>query len=241
MAADAPPAAPPAVRPGEGASIAIGHAAGLLAVAIAVWFRPAGFLAVAAVAAWLLWRRPRYAASGALVGAALPLITVTFWTSTAWTGFACASLLGAGLGLALTAAPVASAPRLGPAAAAPAGLIAGAFAGLVLVSSLFLVGYLPMVLAVAMVAWAGGRSALPWLVVGTSAIPLWVGFTNLGGPGMRCGTTVDGQWCSELADPVPFLVLGGTLLLLGAAGALLDRRRRSAGPAAPASAVAGGA
>jgi len=163
MAADAPPAAPPAVRPGEGASIAIGLAAGLLAVAIAVWFRPAGFLAVAAVAAWLLWRRPRSAASGALAGAALPLITVTFWTSTAWTGFACALLLGSGLALALTAAPPAAAPRLGPAAAAPAGLIAGAFAGLVLVSSLFLVGYLVAQFAAALLlfrlfAWLNRRA-----------------------------------------------------------------------------------
>lgn len=227
--APAPTGSPARARGSEGAGLAAGMAAGALATAVAVWFRPLGLLAVAAVALWLLWRRPRQAAAGALVGCALPLITASLWTSTAWPGFACAALLAAGLALSLSDGPGAAPPRLSAAAAAPAGLIAGAFAGFVLVSSLFLVGYLPMVLAVCAVAWAAGRAALPWTVAGLSAIPLWVGLSNLGGPGVRCGSSGADQWCSELADPVPFLLLGGALLAIGVVGALVERRRRSVG------------
>lgn len=232
MSLETAPVDSPARAPrSEGAELAIGMALGLVAAAVASWFRPPGLVAVLVVLVVLAVRRSRQAWAGAMVGGAIPMAALGFWGSAPVLSVVAVALLAAGLATALLARADAVPPRLGTAAVAAVGVLAGVFAGFVLLSSLFLIGYLPLVIVLCAAVYAGRRRVLPWLVLGASVMPWFIAVSNWGGPGTKCGSDADSQWCSELADPRPFLLAAVALTLVGAAALVLATTagRRAAG------------
>lgn len=225
MTLDLPLAHPTYRRGSDGPSLAVGLAVGMTGVLPAVWWLPWGLLAAAIAVAVLAWRRSRQMWAGALVGVGAPLGALAMWGSLPWLAPVALSLVAVGLALALLAPDAGSAPRLGTPGAVGAGLAAGAFMGVVLLSSLALIGYLPLVLVVSVAAWAAGRAVLPWLVLGASLMPWFISWSNRGGPGTRCGGDETSQWCTEMVDPSPFLAASVALTVLGIAAAVLTRRR----------------
>lgn len=78
------------------------------------------------------------------------------------------------------------------------------------------VGLLVLAMAVfgaVVLSWGWG---LPWLLVGAAMPVLWVAWKNRGGPGERCFETQNVSGCSELLDPLPWLVVGLVILTASA-------------------------
>jgi hypothetical protein len=94
------------------------------------------------------------------------------------------------------------------------------------------IGFLVLPLAVAsgiaLLAWRRGRSgSVVGLLSGLGIVPLYVGYLNRDGPGNVCHTIAGGQECITEWSPVPWLVLGGLLVVAG--GGLFLWLRASAG------------
>lgn len=77
---------------------------------------------------------------------------------------------------------------------------------------------LPLAVAsgIALLAWRRGRSgSAVGLLSGLGIVPLYVGYLNRDGPGNICHTIAGGQECLAEWNPVPWLVLGGLLVVVG--------------------------
>lgn len=65
------------------------------------------------------------------------------------------------------------------------------------------------------------------LVSGLSVVPIWLAWTNRGGPTNDCASG-SGDGCPDLAGPWPYVAVGVVLLVAGLIGSLLLNRRRAA-------------
>jgi hypothetical protein len=66
------------------------------------------------------------------------------------------------------------------------------------------------------------RSSIFGLITGTGLPLLWIAYTQRHGPGTTCWHTAAGAGCDQHLDPVPWLIVGLSLVL---AGVLAHRRR----------------
>lgn len=82
----------------------------------------------------------------------------------------------------------------------------------------------------------GVRSVL----VGVGLPFFWVAWLHRGGPGMRCWESANSRGCAELLNPLPFLLIGLVLLLIGVWPLLARRLRRSSAGASSSDAPPGG-
>lgn len=102
------------------------------------------------------------------------------------------------------------------------GVLAAAFAGGLLL--------LPIALGGTIVLTRGGREqGIPGLFSGLGIGPLAVAYLNRDGPGDVCTKTPSGDACVQDFNPLPWLLVGLVLLIIGLVWFL--RRRRIAGPA----------
>jgi len=106
----------------------------------------------------------------------------------------------------------------------------GALLGLGVVGILS-IGVFALVIAlllavVALVVPASRSGAVVATVPGLGVLPLLVGLSNLGGPGVRCSSTATSSSCGELLSPWPFLI-PGLVFIIG--GCWLAWRIRAAG------------
>ena len=96
-----------------------------------------------------------------------------------------------------------------------------------------------VVLLIAARAWSAGRGVR--LVLAGAGLPFfWVVWLNRGGPGEHCWESANASGCTELLNPLPFLLIGLVLVLLGAWPLLVRWLRRPSSGTPNRRAAAGG-
>lgn len=110
-------------------------------------------------------------------------------------------------------------------------LLGFGYAGLLSIG-IFLLGLAAILVVIGLVLPGSRNSAAFLVVAGLGAAPLFIARLNVGGPGTMCSPQPNPTHCAELWDPLPFLLAGVALVVLGVALAWWFGRGRRGGRAA---------